>query len=109
MTKQTSKNEVLALIQNIIRYCEAKKRSGSYAFPVDQVFNRVVAITGKTMSTISRIRKALIHAEEPQIPTSSTSSQLLSTVRSQEPTTVKKRRKYIWMMQISKFYINYAL
>lgn len=57
------------IIQNILKFCEEEKRVGSYAFPVEQVVNRVVAMTGKPRRTIERIRSDLLH-DKPQPSTS---------------------------------------
>lgn len=67
----SAKDEVLLLLQNIIKYCDVEKTAGSYSFPVEQVINRVVAMTGKSKSTILRIRKAMSGNNEPK-PTMST-------------------------------------
>lgn len=66
----SAKDEVLILLQNIIKYCDEEKAAGSYLFPVDQVINRVVAMTGKSKSTILRIRKTLFNNNQPEPSTS---------------------------------------
>lgn len=60
-----AKIEVLILLQNIIKYCDAQKAAGSCSFPVDQVINGVVATTSKSKNTILRILKALFNNNKP--------------------------------------------
>lgn len=67
--RKSEQSEVLTMLQNIITFCESEKAAGRYTFCVNQVISRVAAMTGKSESTIRRIKQTL-HNKENEPPQS---------------------------------------
>lgn len=79
--RKSDKSEALAMLQNIITFCENEKAAKRYTFSVDQVITRVSAMTGKSERTIRRIKQTIYNKENeaPQAESQCSSMDIVST------------------------------